>query len=128
VVSSLYYSVTRNFFTSDSTVLALSLDTTQLNTLSSSTLVGSDHTWDSLSPLTELSDDDDEVFNMGGNQEIVINTNFNRYLEENCKFPCGRGEEERLDFTTKSRERVEEHALTPSTIEEFASMVFQFIS
>jgi hypothetical protein len=110
-------------------VLALSLDTTQLNTLSSSTMIGSDHTWDSLSPLTEISDDEDEAFNIRNfhnNQEVVINTNFNRYLEENCKFPCGRGEEERLDFTKKSRECVEEHALSPSTLEEFASLVFHF--
>ena len=84
---------------------------------------------DNLSPLTEISDDDYDVFNTDNFcylQEVVINTNFNPYLEENRKFPCGRSEEERADFTKKSRECVGEHVLTPSTLEELTSLVFKF--
>jgi hypothetical protein len=91
-------------------------------------LVVSDYTSDIPSPLTDLSDsdDDEETFDTKDfpyNQEFVINTRFNPYLEENRNFPCGRSEEERLDFTKKSRERVEEHASTPSTLEELSSLV-----
>jgi hypothetical protein len=100
------------FLQRDFLVLAPSLDISQLNTVS-------DYTRDNLSPLTPISDDEDYAF-----QEVVINTNFNPYLEENHKFPCGRSEEERLHFTKESRESVEEHALTPSTLEELTSLVF----
>lgn len=88
-----------------------------------------EHTRDILSPLTEISDDEDYAFppdDIPDLQEVVINTNFNPYLEENRKFPCGRSEEERLDFTKMSRESVEEHTLTPSTLEELTSLVFKF--
>jgi hypothetical protein len=88
-----------------------------------------DHTSDILSPLTEISDDDDDALptdDIPDLQEVVINTNFNLYLEENRKFPCGRSEEERLVFTKMSRESVEEHTLTPSTLEELTSLVFKF--
>jgi len=84
---------------------------------------------DPLSPLTDISDDEEfEAFktdNLPINQEdiFIINTNFNPYLEENRAFPCGRSDEERLDFTKSNREHVEKHAVTPSTLEELASLV-----
>ena len=81
----------------------------------------SDHTTDILSPLTPLSGENDDDFPF--NQEVVIDTNLDPYLEENRKFPCGRSEEERLDFTKMIRECVEEHARTPSTFEELTSLV-----
>jgi hypothetical protein len=90
---------------------------------------------DPLSPLTDLPDDEGfEAFTNDAynNQEdiFVINTNFNPYLEENRAFPCGRSDEEREDFTKRNREHVEKHAVTPSTLEELASLVrllFQII-
>ena len=93
---------------------------------------------DPLSPLTDIPDDEGlEAFtnnadNHPNNQEdiFIINTNFNPYLEENRKFPCGRSDEEREDFTKLNREHVEKHAVTPSNLEELASLVrlsFQII-
>lgn len=114
------------FLQGDYLVPGLSLDTLQPKTLSSPISLSSDI----LSPLTEISDDEDAAFLSSGfsyPQEVVVNTNFNPYLDENHKFPCGRSEEERLDFTNKCRESVEEHAVTPSTLEEFISLVFLFL-
>ena len=90
------------------------LDITQLKTVSYD---------NNLSPLTEISDDDDDPFDTGL-QEVVIDTNFNPYLEENRKFPCGRSEEERADFTKSCRECVIEHVHTPTTLQELTSLVF----
>jgi hypothetical protein len=82
--------------------------------------------YDNLSPLTEISDGDDAFHtdNVHYLQEVVINTNFDPYLEENRKFPCGRSEEERAEFTKKGRQCVREHVVTPSTVEELTSLVF----
>jgi hypothetical protein len=90
---------------------------------------------DPLSPLTNLPDDEGfEAFanDTDNNQEdiFIINTNFNPYLEENCVFLCGRSDEEREDFTKWNRKHVEKHAVTPSKLEELASLVhllFQII-
>jgi hypothetical protein len=94
---------------------------------------------DPLSPLTDIPDDEeldafanDTDSNHPNNQEdiFIINTNFNPYLKENRAFPCGRSDEEREDFTKWSREHVEKHAVTPSTLEELVSLVrlsFQII-
>ena len=90
---------------------------------------------DLLSPLTDIPDDEgfeaftDNADNNPNKQEdiFIINTNFNPYLEENRAFPCGRSDEEREDFTKCSREHVEKHAVTPSTLEELASLVRLFI-
>lgn len=108
---------------SDSLVLASS---SQVNTLPSPPSVVTTNTTDNLSPLTEISDDDDdEAFYTiySPYPQVVINTNFDPYHEENRKFPCGKSDEERLDFTKRSRDDVEEHALTPSTLKELASLV-----
>lgn len=107
------------FLESDSLVLA---STSQLNRPPSPTA-------DNLSPLTAISDDDDddddEAFCIiySPYPQVVINTNFDPYLEENRIFPCGKSDEERLDFTKRCREDVEDHAVTPSTLKELASMV-----
>lgn len=93
---------------------------------------------DQLSPLTDILDDEgfeaftNDTDNNPNNQEdiFIINTNFNPYLKENRAFPCGRSDEEREDFTKWSREHVEKHAVTPSTLEELVSLVrlsFQII-
>jgi hypothetical protein len=90
------------------------------------------------SPLTDIPDDKGfEAFlndkdNHSNNQKdlFIINTNFNPYLEENHAFPCGRSDEEREDFTKQNREHVEKNAVTPSTLEDLASLVclsFQII-
>ena len=113
------------FLESDSLVLA---STSQLNRPPSPPLVVSNHTTDNLSPLTAISDDDDdEAFYIiyTPYPQVVINTNFDPYLEGNRIFPCGKSDEERLDFTKRSREDVEDHAVTPSTLKELASMVCQ---
>lgn len=93
---------------------------------------------DQLSPLTDILDDEgfeaftNDTDNNPNNQEdiFIINTNFNPNLDENRAFPCGRSDEEREDFTKCNREYVEKHAVTPSTLEELASLVrifFQII-
>jgi hypothetical protein len=66
----------------------------------------------------------DSCNNQENGDIFIINTNFNPYLEENRTFPCGRSNEERLDFTQKSRECVKKHVITPSTLEELASLVY----
>jgi hypothetical protein len=86
---------------------------------------------DRLSPLTDIPDDEgfeafaNDADDHPNNQDdiFIINTNFNPYLEENRAFPCGRSDEEREDFTKQNRELVEKHAVTPSTLEELASLV-----
>jgi hypothetical protein len=83
-----------------------------------------------LSPLTNISDDEDinatYTYAQHSIQDVdlfIINTNFNPYLEENRMFPCGRSKEDRLQFTKEDRENVKKHLVTPLTLVELESLV-----